>query len=65
MGYPEPISDEHRLLQNRQILGCCMVRLRFADLRLGLFNLTMKQATDIRNKWLETYSDIAMAEAER
>lgn len=62
MGYPEPISDEHRTIAKSAnfglLYGSGPKGLRIYALGYGL-NLTIKQATDIRNKWLETYSGIA------
>ncbi len=62
MGYPEPISDKHRTIAKSAnfglLYGSGPKGLRTYALGYGL-NLTIQQASDIRNKWLKTYSGIA------
>ena len=62
MGYPTPISKEHRQIAKSAnfglLYGSGPKGLRNYAVGYGL-NLTIKEATDIRNKWLGTYKGIA------
>lgn len=62
MGYPTPISKEHRQIAKSAnfglLYGSGPKGLRNYAVGYGL-NLTIKEATEIRNKWLETYKGIA------
>lgn len=62
MGYPTPISKEHRQIAKSAnfglLYGSGPKGLRNYAVGYGL-NLTIKEATDIRDKWLKTYSGIS------
>ena len=62
MGYPKPISKENRQIAKSAnfglLYGSGPKGLRNYAVGYGL-NLTIKQATEIRKKWLQTYDGIA------